>query len=58
MDKCHPPNGDCGQAGSLCEPRKSVFGFLRETISEPSGRFAPLSACVRCPPYSVRQLAV
>jgi len=28
-------------------PRKSIFGFLRETLSEPSGRFATLSACDR-----------
>jgi len=38
--------------------RKSIFGFLRETLSEPSGRFATLSACDRCPPCSVPQFAV
>ncbi|MGN1225134.1 MAG: hypothetical protein ACI4TG_08560 [Ruminococcus sp.] len=27
--------------------RKSIFGFLWENLSEPSGRFASLSACDR-----------
>ena len=40
------------------DPRKSIFGFLWENLSEPSGRFATLSACDRCPPCFVLQFAV
>lgn len=45
------------EGGDLCA-RKSMFGVLWETVSEPSGESALLFACVRCLPYSVLQFAI